>query len=126
MVQQQQSTAEEAVKQTIIQFAAAADNRDAASLDQLLDGHFRIGMNRLFGSTELMTMDKSGYLNKIKTGEFGGDKREVSIENITIVQNNAMAKTIFKGSRMTIVTLLQLIKTSEGKWRVLNDIPTVL
>lgn len=122
---QQQTTAEEAVKQTIIQFAMAADNRDIAMLDNLLHTHFRLGMNRLFGSNDLNTMDKSVYIDKIKSGELGGDKRAVTIENITIVQNNAMAKATFKGSKMTIVTLLQLIKTSDGKWMVLNDIPTI-
>lgn len=122
----QNNNEETAIKETIIRFAKAADERDTAALEIILDHHFSLGLNQLFGNTELATIDKSTYLNKIKAKEFGGDKREVKMEHLVVVKNNAQLQVTFKGSKMTIVTLIQLIKNKNGEWKILNDIPSIL
>ena len=125
-IQAQTPGAEKAVKTTIMKFAKSADKQDADALDKILDDNFRIVMNQLFGSTEAVVMNKTAYLGKIRTKEFGGDKRQVKIENLDINDKTATAKVTFRGSKLTLATYLLLIKTHSGNWKVVSDLPTVL
>jgi ketosteroid isomerase-like protein len=120
-----QTTNDEAVKKAILAFAGAADQQDAQALDQLLDNGFRLALNQFFGSKEVAFIDKATYLNNIRAKKFGGDKREVTLKSLQIVGKNATAQATFKGAKMTIVSLLQLVKDSEGTWKILNDLPAV-
>jgi hypothetical protein len=125
-IAQGQETNVKDVKQTINQFATAADYQDPIILEEVLDANFRVVMNRLFGSEGVAIMPREVYLAKIKNKEFGGDKREVTISNVTINGNTANALVSFKGSKMTFVSTLLLVLTSEGKWKLVADLPNVI
>ncbi len=116
----------EAIEKTITSFAKAADARDEKMLDELLDAEFRLVLNQLFGGRGLVIITKQAYLAKIASKEFGGDNRSVTIESILVSGKNASARAFFKSEKMTIVTLLQLIKTAEGKWKIINDLPSIV
>lgn len=113
------------IEQTIMAFSKAGDSQDAAQLDALLDDNYRIVMNRLFGSPEVSVMPKSVYLDKIKAKEFGGDKREVTIDELIMNNTIATAKATFKGEKMTFISNLQLIQNATGDWKLVSDIPFV-
>ena len=136
-IAQGQETGVEEVKKTIMQFATAADYQDPIILEEVLDANFRVVMNRLFGSEGVAIMPREVYLAKITFGsgglrakiknkEFGGDKREVTISNVTINGNTANALVSFKGSKMTFVSTLLLVLTKEGKWKLVADLPNVI
>jgi hypothetical protein len=125
-IAQAQETGVEEVKKTVMQFATAADYQDPIILEEVLDTHFRVVMNRLFGSEGVTIMPREVYLAKIKNKEFGGDKREVTISNVTINGNTANALVSFKGSKMTFVSTLLLVLTKEGKWKLVADLPNVI
>lgn len=114
------------VKKVITAFAKAGDTNNATELNQYLDDNFRVVMNRLFGSTDVSVMPKAVYVEKIKSKEFGGDKRELSFETIIINGTSATAKVTFKGNKMTFVSILVLIKNAEGKWKLISDTPITL
>jgi hypothetical protein len=114
------------ITETITKFVNAADQQDEKTLELVLDSNFRLSLNQMFGNTGLAFIDKQTYLNKIKAKEFGGDKRKIKLEQIVITNNNASIKATFTGTKMAIVTLLQLIKTNSGEWKILNDLPTIL
>ncbi len=122
----QKNDDETPIRKTIGQFTQAADTQDADALSAVLDANYRIVMNQLFGSTEVMIMDRATYLSKIKNKEFGGDKRELKIEQIILNGKTANAKVMLKGAKMTFVSLLQLVKTNDGAWKVISDMPTIL
>jgi Putative lumazine-binding len=117
---------EKTVKDVIVKFASAADERNDKILDEVLDNNFRLALNQMFGSKEVTTIDKQTYLSKIREKVFGGDRREVKIENIRLMKNNAIAMVTLKGTKMTIVTFLQMAKSNDGKWKILNDLPSIL
>ena len=125
-VAQGQETGVEEVKKTVMQFATAADYQDPIILEDVLDTNFRVVMNRLVGSDGVTIMPREVYLAKIKNKEFGGDKREVTISNVTINGNTANALVSFKGSKMTFVSTLLLVLTKEGKWKLVADLPNVI
>lgn len=113
------------IEQTVHTFSQAGDSQDAEKLDDILDDNYRIVMNRLFGSSEVSVMSKSVYLDKIKIKEFGGDKREVTINEIILNNNIATAKATFKGEKSTFISNLQLIQNAEGDWKIVSDIPFI-
>lgn len=122
----QTPTEKKKVESAIYLFAKSGDLQDSKSLEALLDANFRLAMNQLFGSKEVVIMTREMYLDKINKKEFGGDKREVKIENLVIVGKNASAKVQFKGSKMTIISLIQLVQNATGEWKLVNDIPAVI
>ncbi len=116
----------ESVKQVIESFARAGDNNDAKKLEKLLDQHFQIHMNQLFGSTELSIVERDMYLQKIESKEWGGDKRFVEIDHILINGNSAVVLASLKGSQSTFKSIFVLVKNKEGKWLLLSDTPEIV
>lgn len=123
---QAQTSDERAIKKVIVEFMIAGDQNDTPKLDNCLDDNYRVVMNQLFGSTEVMVIPKSVYLQKIKSKEWGGDKRTADIQKITINGNTAMAKVVFKGEKMTFNSLMTLVKDVDGKWKLVSDVPVVV
>ncbi len=115
----------ENVKKTIKAFASAGDFNDANELEKCLDDNYRIVMNRLFGSNEVTIMTKSLYLEKIRSKEFGGDSREVTFNNVIINGNTASAQVTLKGNKMTLVSLITLVKEGDDNWKLISDMPIV-
>ena len=120
-----QSSEENSIEQTIIGFSKAGDRNDSDELADYLDDNYRIVMNRMFGSSEVSIMPKDVYLEKIKSKEYGGDNRKVSIEAITLNGNTASAKVTFIGTKMTFVSILNLIKEEDHHWKIVSDVPVV-
>jgi ketosteroid isomerase-like protein len=116
----------DAVKAVIISFSKAGDTNNVTELNKYLDDNFRIVMNRLFGSTGVSVMPKALYVEKIKTKEFGGDTRALTFENVVINGTTASVKVTFKGSKMTFVSLITLVKNEAGSWKLVSDTPVVI
>ncbi len=123
---QAQSTDEKEIKDTVLAFAKAGDQNDVQVLEQHLDSNYRVVMNRLFGSSEVAIVPRSVYLEKIKSKEWGGDQRQVSFKNIIVNENVATAKVVLKGKKATFVSLMDLIKTEKGSWKLISDTPIIL
>ena len=123
---QAQSTDEKEIKDTVLAFAKAGDQNDVQTLEQHLDSNYRVVMNRLFGSSEVAIVPRSVYLEKIKSKEWGGDQRQVSFKNIIVNENVATAKVVLKGKKATFVSLMDLIKTEKGSWKLISDTPIIL
>lgn len=111
------------IEKVITAFSKAGDRNDSKMLEAYLDDNYRIVMNRLFGAETVSVMDKTTYLEKIKSKEYGGDKRVVTIENVVINGATASAKVTFKGSKMTFVSILVLIQDANGNWKLVSDVP---
>lgn len=120
-----QSGEENQVKETIKAFSNAGDFNDVNTLENLLDNNYRIVMNQLFGSTEVAVVPKAVYLEKIKSKEWGGDSRDLTIENVLVNGNTASAKVTFKSEKMTFISILILIKNKEGQWKLISDLPVI-
>jgi hypothetical protein len=82
-------------------------------------------MNQLFGSKKVAVISKSVYLEKIKSKEWGGDKRTAIIENVIINGNTSVAKVTFKGKKATFISLINLVKNAKGEWKLISDTPVM-
>ena len=113
------------IKKVITEFSKAGDHNNSEKLDSYLDDNYRVVMNRLFGSAEVTVMPKSVYLQKIKSKEYGGDTRVLTIENVVVNGTTASAKVTFKGTKMTFISIVILIQDLDGTWKLLCDTPIV-
>lgn len=116
-------TEKEEVKKAITQFVHAADVQDADQVATLLHEDFRVVMNQLFGSSDVSFMNKSVYVQLIRNKKMGGDKRTIDFVSVDVVNQNASVKVLLKGKTMVFESLLHLIKTADGKWQLINDLP---
>jgi len=116
-------TEKEEVKNVITQNVQAADQQDADQVASILHEDFRVVMNQLFGSNEVSTMSKSVYVQLIRDKKMGGDKRTIDFVSVDVVNHNASVKVLLKGKTMVFESLLHLIKTADGKWQLINDLP---
>ncbi len=110
-----------AIKKVLTKFTKAGDSNDAKALDLLLNEHYRITMNQLFGSKDIAVMDKSTYLDMIRSKKFGGDKRRIDIQSINIQGNNAVVHVHFLGEKANFNSILGFAKTAEGNWQLISD-----
>ena len=122
----QSSQEEKAVKQVIEKFFAAGDKQDASALDALIDPNYRVVMNQLFGSTDIMTLNKEVYLQKIRAKEFGGDKRKIEVHSIHVTGKLAVADVSSKGEKMQMRSFLNLVQDAQGYWKLIGDMPSIL
>lgn len=115
-----------AVKQVIGTFALAGDKNDATLLEKQLDDNYRIVMNQLFGSKEVEIMNKGTYLEKIRSKQFGGDKRKLDFKEVIINGNTAVVKVIMKGEKSTFHSLICLVKDVNNRWKLISDTPVII
>lgn len=121
---QQNST--QKIKETIAAFVKAGDLSDDTTLSGYLDDNYRLVMNRLFGSDKITVLTKSMYLEKIKSKVFGGDNRVVTIQDIIINGNTAVAQVTLKGEKMTFISLISLVMDASSNWKLISDCPYIV
>jgi len=116
---------EKAVKEAVKLFSQSADLQNTNNMNKVLHKNFRAVLNQLFGSKEVSITDKETYLALLKDKKIGGDKRKVSFESVDIYGKNASVKAVFDGNALKFSTYILLVKTAEGKWQVINDMPII-
>lgn len=113
------------IQQVIKAYSKAGDDNNSELLASHLDVNYRVIMNRLFGSDSVSIIPKEVYLSKIKSKEWGGDTRELSISNIDINGNTASARVLFSGQKMTFESILLMTLGKDGQWRIVCDMPVM-
>ena len=113
------------VRQVVTDWAKAADAQDADAVAGLLDAHFRVVMNRLFGQAEVSVVDRDGYVQMVRDKKIGGQARELKFRRITIAGTNAAVELEMTSAVLHFHSLIQLVQDSAGQWRLVSDVPSV-
>ncbi len=120
-----QNNENESINNVLIEFSKSSDQNNVKKLENYLDENYRIILNRAFGSEMVSIVSKESYLEKIESKEWGGDKREVKIENLQINGTTANAKVTFTGKKSTIISFITLVKNKDNEWKIVSDVPTI-
>ena len=120
-----QNKEEAAITKTIEKFSKAGDDNNTKALAVTLDENYRIVMNRLFGSEIATVMNKTEYLAKIESKEYGGDKRQVEVKSILINGTTASVNVLFKGEKMTFNSIMIMVKDKNDDWKLISDTPMI-
>ncbi len=111
---------ENEVKKVVMNYAKAGDDQDVPQLKNLLHDQHRLVWHD--GTKPPFVLDKSGYISKIESKEWGGDIRKVKVEAIENFDGvNATVKVILDGKKAQMRSIFSLIKV-EGEWKIIEEL----
>ena len=113
------------IKQTIIDFVKGGDNSDIELLDRVLHQNFRVTNNGFMGTPGVTIIDKKEYLNKIKSGIFGGLPRQMKIEEIDQSGIIASVKLRIESSENDFISYNSLVLDTDNEWKIINNLAVV-
>lgn len=113
------------IKQAIMDFVKGGDHSDVELLDKVLHRDFRVTSNGFIGTPGITVIDKKGYLDKIKSGVFGGLPREMKIEKLDQSGNIASVKLRIESSENHFISYNSLVLDTDGEWKIINNLAVV-
>ena len=113
------------IKQAIIDFVKGGDNSDVGLLDSVLHKDFRVTNNGFMGTSGITIIDKKEYLNKIKSGVFGGLPRKMKIEKLDQSGIIASVKLRIESSENDFISYNSLVLDTDNKWKIINNLAVV-
>ena len=113
------------IKQAITDFVKGGDNSDIKLLDKVLHKDFRVTNNGFMGTSGVTIIDKNDYLNKIKSGVFGGRPRQMKIEEIDQSGTIASVKIRIESTENDFVSYNSLVMDTNNEWKIINNLAVV-
>lgn len=118
---QSETSTEKAIRKVIETFVKGGDQQDVSMLESVLHESYRVVWNDP-ANDKVSVLDRATYLSFIEQKKFGGDKRELKIESISIQdESNASVKLFLDGKAADFKGLLSLVK-ADGKWQLVQDL----
>ncbi|MBJ7881926.1 nuclear transport factor 2 family protein [Gelidibacter salicanalis] len=113
------------IKQAITNFVNGGDTSDVTLLDQVLHKDFRVTNNGFMGTQGVTIINKEEYLEKIKSGDFGGVSRKMNIEQIDQSGIIASVKLRIESSKYDFISYNSLVLDSDNAWKIINNLAVV-
>lgn len=113
------------IKQAIIDFVKGGDNSNVELLDNVLHKNFRVTNNGFMGTSGITIIDKNEYLNKIKSGIFGGLPRKMKIEELDQSGIIASVKLRIESSENDFISYNSLVLDTDNEWKIINNLAVV-
>ena len=113
------------IKQAIIAFVKGGDNSNVELLDNVLHKNFRVTNNGFMGTSGITIIDKNEYLNKIKSGIFGGLPRKMKIEELDQSGIIASVKLRIESSENDFISYNSLVLDTDNEWKIINNLAVV-
>lgn len=113
------------IRQAIIDFVKGGDNSDVELLDNVLHKEFRVTNNGFMGTSGITIIDKNDYINKIKSGVFGGLPRKMKIEEIDKTGTIASVKLRIESSEYDFISYNSLVLDTDNEWKIINNLAVV-
>lgn len=101
-------------------FSAHGDANNTDGLCTILHDNHRLVWND--GTKDPFVADRSFYLNKIETKEWGGDTRTVKIESVKLYGGiNASVSAILDGEQAQMKSIFSLVKVND-EWKIIEEL----
>ncbi|MHA7058435.1 nuclear transport factor 2 family protein [Aquimarina sp. M1] len=113
------------IKQAITDFVKGGDDSNADLLEKVLHKEFRVVNNGFMGTAGVTIIEKDEYLNKIKTGVFGGLPRQMEILKLDISEKIASVKLRIESSENDFISYNGLVLDIDGQWKIINNLAIV-
>ncbi|MEO1254888.1 MAG: nuclear transport factor 2 family protein, partial [Bacteroidota bacterium] len=116
----QTKTEKKQIESTVQKYSEAGDQHNVAKLKSVLHDNYRLVW---YGGKDAPFIgDKTMFISKIESKEWGGDKRKTTVESIEIFDGfNAVAKVILDGEKAQMRSLYTLIKVEDG-WKIVGEL----
>jgi hypothetical protein len=108
------------VKEKVIAFSKAIEQRDKAQLDKLLHKDFRVVANQYPTKDKLTTLTKDVYISLIEAKKIGGASYNVEFDYVSVEEHSATVIAKFEGKQSSMYLTLLLIKHDDN-WKIIED-----
>ena len=117
---QQKGDDKKVVTEIVKAFTSYGDQNDVNGLQTVLHDNHRLVWND--GTKDPFVADKSFYLGKIESKEWGGDKRDVKIESVKLYSGiNATVTAILDGEKAEMKSIFSLVKIQDD-WKIIEEL----
>ncbi|GGW41590.1 hypothetical protein GCM10007383_27950 [Arenibacter certesii] len=113
------------IKQAIIDFVKGGDTSDVELLDKVLHKDFRVTNNGFMGTSGITIVTKNEYLNKIKSGVFGGLPRQLEILEIDQSGKIASVKLRIESAENDFISYNSFVLDADKEWKLINNLAVV-
>lgn len=113
------------IRQAIIDFVKGGDNSDVELLDKVLHKDFRVTNNGFMGTSGITIITKNEYLNKIKSGAFGGLPRQMEVLEIDQSGKIASVKLRIESTENDFISYNSLVLDADKEWKLINNLAVV-
>ena len=112
--------AKDEIKKVLKVYVAGGDHNKSEEFAASLVPEFRVAFSNP-AENKLSFLDKTTYCTLIDNKTFGGDKREVIIESIEVLNDLTASVTVkLKGEKATMRNFFSFAKLN-GKWMIVQD-----
>ncbi|HLT33998.1 MAG TPA: nuclear transport factor 2 family protein [Aquaticitalea sp.] len=115
----------EKIQQVITHFVKGGDASDIGLLDKVLHKDFRVTNNGFMGTSGVTIIDKTNYLDKIKSGVFGGVPRTMRILELDQHGTIALVKLQIESAENDFVSYNSLVLDADNEWKLINNLAIV-
>lgn len=115
----------EKIEAAVTHFVKGGDNQDLELLDSVLHTDFRITNDGFMGSIGITIIDKTDYLRKIESGEFGGLPRQMKILQIDQHGSIASVKLQIESAENDFISYNSLVLDHDNEWKIINNLAVV-
>lgn len=110
----------QSIADAVKSYASLGDQQDHSGLQSLLHDQHRLVWHD--GTKAPFIAGKSDYIEKIKSKEWGGDPRKVTIKSVESFDGvNASVKAVLDGQNSEMRSLFSLIKV-DGDWKIIGEL----
>src|SRR5690606_14816909 len=113
------------IRQAILDFVKGGDNTAVELLDNVLHKEFRVTNNGFMGTSGITIIDNNDYMNKIKSGDFGGVPRKMRLQEIDKTGTIASVKLRIESSENDFISYTSLVLDTDNEWKIINNLAVV-
>lgn len=109
------------IKDKVVEFAKAIEQRDVTHLDKLLHENFRVVANQYPTEDKLSILSKEVYLSLMNAKKIGGNEYQVKFDYVAVENHSATVIAKFQGTQSNLYLTLLLIQNG-GEWQIIEDL----
>jgi len=110
------------ITQCISTFIEGGDTNDVKRLDQILHKDYRNIQSGFFSKKGTTILNKTTYIELIRTKTFGGVKRQITYNALKVQGDLAYADVHLESKTMIFHSLITLIK-EDKQWYIIGNYP---
>ena len=111
--------------ESVVQFIKSGDCSDIATLERIIHTDYKNLSGSLSPGNLTRGMNKSTYLQLVKSGKTGSDKRKVTFLKIEVNGNVAFSKVLLETQWKRMVSLIILVR-EQTYWYIIGSYPDII
>ena len=110
-------------KAAIEAFSDAIADNNAEALEKVLHPDFTVIIPRYPTADKNTVLDRATYIALIGSKKIGGERYEITFQDVTLTDYNANVIVTLDGPKSTMQASFLLTRVTNGSWQIVVDFP---